>query len=109
METFLAAIFSLSAIVAVPTFVVSAYNSRVFDRYLRENHPDTWAKIAPPSGTEPSASAPSVRFITKKSYRTIGDSHLNVLSDRCFRSGYWAVSVVLVLILSGVAYATLKA
>jgi len=88
METFLAATFALSGIVTIPTFVVSAYYSRAFDRYLRSNHPGVWSKIIPPPGAEPSASSPSVRFITQRSYRAAGDAHLNALGDRCLHSGY---------------------
>ena len=109
METLLAIAFALSGIVAIPTFIVSAYYSRAFDRYLQSHHPGVWSTIAPPPGTEPSASAPSIRFVTQRSYRAIGDAHLNALGDRCLRAGYWAVSTFLALILSGAAYAMLKA
>jgi len=109
METFLATVFLFSGVIAVPAFVVSALCSRAFDRYLRSAHPDVWAKIAPNPAAEPSASAPDARFITQRKYRAIGDAQLNALGDRCFRAGYWAFSAFLALVLSGIAYATLKA
>lgn len=109
MEALLTAVFLLSSAVAVPAFVMSAYYSRAFDRYLRIAHPDVWIEITPDPAAEASASAPGVRFITQRRYRAVGDPELNVLGDLCFRSGYWAASAFFVFIVSGVACATLKA
>lgn len=109
MEMFLNIVFLLSALAVVPAFMASLYCSYAFNRYLRQAHPDVWAKIAPASPrAQPSLSAPNARFITQRTYRSIPDARLSLLGDRCFRFLYIAVSVFLVLILSGLASSALS-
>jgi hypothetical protein len=109
MGTLLAIVFTLSAVAVFPAFAVSIYNSRALNRYVRENHPDTWAEIAPARFGQPSMSSANARFITHRTYRTLQDPHLNALGDRCFRLLYVAASIFLVLIVSGLAYGALEA
>ena len=108
MEMFLDAVFVFSALAAVPAFVASIYCSYTLNKYLSHAHPDIWAKIAPANPrAQRSLSAPNARFVTQRTYRSVADSKLGILGDRCFRFLYIAVSVFLVFILSGLALATL--
>jgi hypothetical protein len=103
METFAVIAFIISAITVVPAFLASIYCSYALNRYVRQSHPEIWAKIAPQPMAQPSLSSASTRFITQRKYRDINDNQLNVLGDRCFRLLYFAATVFLILILSGLA------
>jgi hypothetical protein len=109
MEKFIAAVFFLSAIAVLPVFAASVYSSNRLNLYLQQRHPDTWRRIAPDSLAEPSVSAPVTRFVTQRTYREIGDTHLNALGDHCFRLLYVAITIFLVIVLSGLTYGALKA
>jgi len=108
MEAFLNLVFLSSALAIAPAFVAAIYCSYTLNKYLRHVHPDIWAKIAPANPRAmPSLSAPSARFVTRRTYRSVADSKVGALGDRCFRLLYIAVSVFLVFIVSGLALAML--
>ena len=109
MEALVAIIFGLSAIAVIPAFAASIYCTRALNRYVRERYPDIWRKIEPPLSGQSSLSSPSVRFITERTYRILQDPRLNALGDRSFWFLHLAVSVFLVLVLSGLGYDGLKA
>ena len=108
METFVTTVFLISAVTVVPAFVASMYCSYALNRYVRQSHPDIWAKIEPQPMAQASLSSASARFVTQRKYRDANDNRLNVLGDRCFRLLYFAVTVLLVLILSGLASSSPK-
>lgn len=108
MEAFLAVTFLASAVAVVPAFAASIYCSYLLNRYLRREHPEIWSKVAPHPLAEPSLSSPNSRFVTQRVYRTIKDEHLNALGDRCYRLLYLAVTIFLILVLSGLSYDALS-
>jgi hypothetical protein len=108
METFAKIVFLISAVAVVPVFLASIYCSYVLNRYVRQSHPEIWAKIAPQPMAQPSLSSANTRFVTQRKYRDVNDSRLNYLGDRSFRLLYFAVTVFLVLILSGLASSSPK-
>ena len=105
MKDFLTVLFSLSAIAALPAFLASIYSSYQLSRYLRTAHPETWAKIAPAPGAEPSLSSPNTRYVTQRAYRQTKDPALHQLGDHAYRLLYLAAGVLLMLVLSGLAIA----
>ncbi len=109
METFAAFAFLLSAIAVIPVFAAYIYSANTLNRYLQYRHPDLWAKIAPTPRALPSVTSPFGRFIIQRTYKTIADSRLITLGDRCFRLLYLAATVGLALVLSGLAYDALTA
>ncbi len=108
METFVNIVFVISAIAVFPAFLASIYCSYALNRYVRKSHPELWAKIAPQPMAQPSLSSPTARFVTQRKYREANDARLNVLGDRCFRLLYIAVTVFLILVLSGLASSSPK-
>lgn len=108
METFVNMVFVVSAIVLFPASLASIYSSYAINRYVRKSHPEWWAKIAPQRMAQPSLSSPSARFVTQRKYREVNDARLNVLGDRCFRLLYFAATVFLVFVLSGLASSSPK-
>src|SRR6185312_4017867 len=108
METFFNIVFVVSVIAVFPAFLASIYCSYALNRYVRKSHPEIWAKIAPQPMAQPSLSSPASRFVTQRKYREVNDVRLNVLGDRCFRLLYFAVSIFLIVVLSGLASSSPK-
>jgi hypothetical protein len=108
METFVNIVFVVSVIAVFPAFLASIYCSYALNRYVRKSHPEIWAKIAPQPMAQPSLSSPASRFVTQRKYREVNDVRLNVLGDRCFRLLYFAVSIFLIVVLSGLASSSPK-
>jgi hypothetical protein len=108
MGTFVNIVFVVSVIALFPAFFASIYCSYALNRYVRKSHPDIWAKIAPQRWGQPSLSSPNARFVTQRKYREVNDVRLNVLGDRCFIFLYFAVAVLLIVVLSGIASSSLK-
>jgi hypothetical protein len=104
METFAALVFFSSLAAAFPVFAASIYCTYALNRYLKQAHPEIWAKISPHPLTQASLSSPNARFVTQRTYRTVKDERLHVLGDRCFRLLYFAVSTFLLVVLSGLFY-----
>ena len=103
METFVNIVFVVSIIVVFQAFFASIYCSYVLNRYVRNSHPEIWAKFAPQSMAFASVSSPNARFVTQRKYRDLNDNRLNVLGDRCRRFQYFAVTVFFIAIFSGLA------
>ena len=108
METFVNIVFVVSIIVVFPAFFASIYYTYALNRYVRNSHPEIWAKFAPQSMAFASVSSPNARFVTQRKYRDLNDSRLNVLGDRCFRYLYFAATVFLVFVLSALASSSPK-
>ena len=108
METLLQIVFIISALAVLPAFAASIYSSYALNRYLRQSHPEVWAKISPAPHAEPSLSSPNTRFVTQRTYRAIKDTQLNRLGDRCFNLLYLAGALFLMLVLSGLASSALS-
>ena len=105
MKDFLAVVFALSAIAVLPAFLASIFSTHKLNLYLRTAHPEVWAGISPKPRTEPSLSSPNARYITQRSYRQVNDLTLQQLGDRAYRLLYFAATVFLILVLSGLAIA----
>ena len=108
METFANIVFVVSIIVVLPAFLASIYCSYSLNRYVRKSYPELWAKIATNPMAQPSLSSPNARFVTQRKYREVNDVRLNVLGDRCFRLLYFAVTIFLIVVLSGIASSSPK-
>ena len=108
METFVNIVFVASVIALFPAFLASIYSSYALNRYVRKLYPEWWAEIAPQRMAQPSLSSPAARFVTQRKYREVNDARLNVLGDRCFRLLYFAATVFLVVVLSGLASSSPK-
>ena len=108
METFANIMFVVSIIVVFPSFLASIYCSYALNRYVRKSHPEIWARIAPQPMGQPSVSSPNARFVTQRKYREVNDVRLNILGDRCFRLLYFAATVFLIVVLSGIASSSPK-
>lgn len=108
MTGFVSTVFLLALLMVVPAFVACTHSFHLLKRYLREKHPVVWARIAPPPLAQPTVSAPHARFVTQRTYRSLGDPVLDRLGDRCFARLRFAVVVFLVLFFSGLAFGYLR-
>ncbi|MFC0682929.1 hypothetical protein ACFFGH_34305 [Lysobacter korlensis] len=103
MDTLLQVVFLASVVAVLPSFAAAIYAERKVAERLRTSHASLWAEIAPNPHAEPSLSSPFARFITQRRYLQLKDSELSRLGERARTRLSLAVSVFLVLVLSGLA------